>query len=245
MLKLLRNICFVSLVFPCAHADKISVPLDKVSLSFSAEQWVKTSTAKLEVSINAVLTNTSLAEMRSKILKNLNTIAKAQWHITQFNRSQDNSGLERLYVNAQARVDQALLANVNDSAKKVSQPGAKYQVANIDFSPSDQDIQSVKNLIRQDLYQKVQSEVAQLNQQFKEQHYSVFRVLIVSPDELANQRPQLQRFAKKNMVLAEAASYGANISVSNKVKLTALVTVASNRKVDNINHDKPSSNNKS
>ncbi len=123
------------------------------------------------------------------------------------------------------------MAGVNANAKKVSVPGATYKISNIDFSPSDQDIQGVEKQVRQKLYQNIQKEIDALNSQYKTQQYSVFRVLITSPDSASYQRPQLDRYAKKNIMMAQMPA-AANIAVRNKVKLVALVTVASNRPIE-------------
>ena len=126
--KLVRLICitfsFLLSVQNSVYAKSHTV-LDKVTIGLSSEHWVKTESANLKVTINATLTNSSLMVMRQKIMANLNKIAKGDWHITQFSRSQDSSGLEKLYVNAEARVNQALLTNVNVKAKQVTQPGVR------------------------------------------------------------------------------------------------------------------------
>ena len=124
--------------------------LDRVQMMLSAEKWVTTTTAKIEVTINATLTQTSLVQMRRQILQNLNTIAKGEWHIVQFNRRQGSSGLENLYVNATVRVAQVLLSGVYDLAKKVSKPGVQYKVTNIDFSPSFKDVKRVEKAVREE-----------------------------------------------------------------------------------------------
>ncbi len=232
MLKISSLICLLPLVSTAVLAqDFIKQPLDKVSMTMSSERWVKTNTAKVQVTINATLTNVSLAQMRKQILDNLSKIAKSEWHITQFNRSQDTSGLEKLFVNAEARVNQSLLSNVNVQAIKSSKPGMKYKINDIDFSPSDFDVQKVKKLVRQDLYKKITSEITQLNTSYKQQNYSLYQVMFVSPGTNYPQRQQLQSYAKKNIAFAAVESYAGGISVSNKVKMTALVSIASNRKV--------------
>lgn len=207
-------------------------PLDKVSLVFNAQRWVQTDTAVLQVTINATLTKSSLVEMRSQIMANLNKIAKGDWHITNFNRSQDSSGLEKLYVNAQARINQSLLTNVNANAKQISKPGVSYRINNIDFSPSDADVQQVKQQVRQDLYKKIQDELNVLNKQYEDQKYSVFRVYFTSPDTANQMYQNRQPYAKKMVNFVAEASAAPAVSVSNKVKLSAVVTLASNREVD-------------
>lgn len=218
----------ISLIALPTYARYKPLPIDKVSFVVNAEQWVKTDTAKLVVTINATLTKKSLVEMRQQIMKNLNTIAKGDWHITQFSRSQDNSGLERLYVQAENRVNQSVLPAVNQKAKSISQPGTKYQVSDIDFKPSDQDIEAVKAQVRQDLYSKIDKEAQALNNQFNKQKYSLYNVQISVPGAAYPQAREVQRMAKANIAFA-AAQYSSNISVSNKVKLIAYVTLASNR----------------
>ena len=230
MFKFSRLICLLPLISTTVIAkDIIEQPLDKVSLTLSSERWVKTNTAKVKVSINATLTNLSLVQMRRQILENLNKIAKADWHITQFNRSQDTSGLEKLFVSAEARVNQSVLSNVNIQAEKSSKPGIKYKINNIDFTPSELDVQKVKKLVRQDIYKKITSEISQLNTIYSKQQYSLYRVMFVLPGNNYAQNQKLQRYAKKNVAFALAPSYAGEISVSNKVKMFALVSIASNR----------------
>ena len=78
--------------------------MDKVLFQISARQWVSTQSALLTVNINATLNNADLVKARADIMNNLNTIATGEWQLTQFDRSQDSSGLEKLYVAAQARI---------------------------------------------------------------------------------------------------------------------------------------------
>ena len=68
------------------------VMLDKVAFQVSAKQWVSTKTALLSVNINATLTNADLVKAREAIMDSLNNIAKGDWHLIQFDRSQDSSG---------------------------------------------------------------------------------------------------------------------------------------------------------
>ncbi len=203
--------------------------LDKVAFSLTAKKWVKTDTARLQVNVNATLSNTNLMRMRQDIVKNLNTIAKGSWQITQFKRSQDNSGLEKLYVSAEARVNQSLLTNVNNIATKVSKPGVKYNVENIDFTPSLAEVEAVKRSVREMLYSQANDEINNLNKQYPNQKYTLNQ-LVVLPEGATNIRPQLKRMQLENTMMAMVAT--PQISVSNEVKLSAVVSVASNRDED-------------
>ncbi len=123
-------------------------PMRKVLFRVGLEKWVTTTVARVEVSINATLSKAGLAKARNDIMKNLNHIAKGDWHVTQFYRSQDSSGLERLTVRAEARIGEANLTNVRKVAKSITRPGATYRISNIDFTPSLSEVQKVRSDVR-------------------------------------------------------------------------------------------------
>ncbi len=207
-------------------------PLDKVQMMLSADKWVNTTTAKVEVAINATLTQSSLVQMRRQILKNLNIIAKGEWHIVQFNRRQGSSGLENLYVNATVRVAQSTLSEVYNLAKKVSKPGVQYKIMNIDFSPSSSDVKRVEKLVRQELYRKINNEVAELNGIYTKQHYSVHHIVFSDKAQSNRIFEKMQRSSRANKMYAAMSSPNVAVPVSNKVTMNAIVSIASNRGID-------------
>lgn len=200
-----------------------TLPLDKVSFQVSAKEWVSTQTALVAISINATLSNEDLIKARAEIMNNLAKIASGTWHITAFNRSQDSSGLEKLFAEAQARVAQADLTQVYQNAKKVSKPGATYTINSMEFTPSLQEIQNIKAQVRETLYQIANQEIARLNKIYPEQHYTLNRLSIIDGDQ-----PSTPRLYKQQLnTLAVAAAPA--IAVSNEIMLSAVVESASNR----------------
>ena len=81
-------------------SDTPPLVLDKVSLQLTARDWVSTDKALLHINVNMTLNNADMVQARADILKNLKKVAEGEWHITRFDRSQDSSGLEKLYVQA-------------------------------------------------------------------------------------------------------------------------------------------------
>lgn len=203
--------------------------LDKIFFQVSSKQWVSTQTALLSVTINATLTNADLVKTRSDIMARLAKVAKGDWHLIEFNRSQDTSGLEKLYVLAQARVDQAALTDVYQNAKSVSIPGAKYEINSIEFKPSLEETQAVKDAVRGQLYQKVNDELTRINKMYPTQNYSLNNLIFVEGDGPVAVKPYR---AKEMNALAMSAG-PAPLAVSNELVLTALVEAASNRKQGN------------
>ena len=91
---------FVALMVlsPFAFSEDTTPPLvlDKIVFQTQAKQWVSTKTVLLSVSISVTLSNADLVKARSEIMSSLNQIAEGDWHLIQFDRSQDSSGLEKL-----------------------------------------------------------------------------------------------------------------------------------------------------
>lgn len=216
---------------PIALAEDVvpQLVLDKVVFQVSAKEWVTTQTALLNVTINVTLNNADLVRARADIMDSLNKVAKGDWHLLQFDRSQDNSGLEKLYVQAQARVDQSALTDIYQNAKSVSMPGANYQISGVEFKPSLEETQQVKAKVREKLYQQINDELARMNKAYPAQHYSVSNLIFVQGDNVV----QPQAYEAKQMNVMAMASAPAPLTVSNELVLTAMVEAASNRQQGN------------
>lgn len=202
--------------------------LDQVILQVYEEQWVKTNQAKVNILVNATLEKDALAKARQEIRSNLQRIAKGDWHITQFMRSQDSSGLETVEVRAEARLDESALSNLHQAAKAMSKPGASYQVESIDFTPSAVELADARSKLRTAIYQKINDEIAQLNTVYTTQQYQVHKINFIEG--------YLQHAGKARGGAMDSSMYALPIApavtVSNKLSKTALVVLASNRKTD-------------
>lgn len=226
-MKKIAGMLLLSTLATLAQAadSQSALTLDKVMFQLSAREWVSTQTALLTVSVNATLGNADLVKAREDIMANLKKIAEGSWQITQFDRSQDSSGLEKLYVAAQSRVPQASLTNIYQNAKAVSKPGASYEVNGVEFKPGLEEFQQAKSNLRNTLYQKVNDEIARLNKIYTNQSYSLNNIVFFEGDVAV---PMQKEFQTNRMALAAAAPAAA-ITVSNELVLGALVELASNR----------------
>jgi hypothetical protein len=228
IMKKMLALFTLSLLSSWSIADSLTIqtPLDKIAFQLSDKEWVKTESALLTINVNATLTQADLVKARSEIMANLNKIATGEWHIIQFDRSQDSSGLEKLVVQAQARISQSLLTALYEQAKKVSKPGATYTVSTIEFKPSLQEIQRVKTALRERLYHLVDEELARLNKLYNHQNYSINRLYLIEGDAPPMQTKAYPAAAMRNMVLASASE---PMAVSNEITMTAMVEVGSMR----------------
>jgi len=160
-----------------ANAITISSPeLNKVTYELTAEDWAKTNTATVSVGVDAVFDENKLEQVRTDILQKLNQLTPgAQWHITTFSRNQDQSGLERLQVQAQARVNNTALGDLRQQAKSLSKPGQTFTILNIDYSPSLAEIEATRLELHKQIYNQAKAELAQLNQLYPNQKYYLHR----------------------------------------------------------------------
>jgi hypothetical protein len=230
-MKRVAGILVCALLSSMSQAAEISLPnrtLDKVVFQVSAKQWVSTQSALLSINVNATLSNADLVKARADIMDHLNKIASGEWHVLQFDRSQDSSGLEKLFVEAQVRVPQSSLTNIYQNAKDVSKPGATYSVTGIEFKPSLEEVQQVKSQLRQRLYQQVNEELARLNKVYSAQHYTVNRLYIIDGEVVPQTEPYQARKMNSMMVAAVAAPAPA-LTVSNEITMSAMVEAGSNR----------------
>lgn len=193
--------------------------LNRVHYVVQQEQWVISDTARVIVSINANLTDAALDRFQDKMNQNLAALAKnVAWHVTQFNRSQDSSGLEQVSAQAEARISNAALAGLRAKADKLSQPGTKYQIVDIQYGPSDEDIQKAKESLRQKIYVAIDDEIRRLNKLYRQQFFvnSIdFNLTPITPP-----MPALMRVA-----VADNMSSG-NVPVNEKLVLQADVVLA-------------------
>ena len=212
-----------------AASDSPEMVLDTIEFQMSAKQWVNTQTALLSVDINATLTDKDLVKTRTDIMSKLSKIAAGDWHLTRFDRSQDSSGLEKLYVQAQVRIPQTLLTNLYQNAKDVTKPGATYEVSSIEFKPSLEEIQQVRNQLREKLYQQTNDELTRVNKIYPTQQYTLYNIGFYEGENLPMMpAKRVQPAAEMNAMVAPMLAMPP-LTVSNELILTAMVQLASTR----------------
>lgn len=223
MKRWMRSLIYLVVTVPGLLLAKSTMPLDQIVYQVQADNWVSTSSADVSITIDATLDKSGLSQMRQEMMNNCKKIADVEWHVTSFNRFQDPSGLEKINATVQGRVPEDKLSAVREQAKAVSRPGATYQISGIDFQPTLAEVQKVKANLREDLYQKINEEVARLNKLFPQQQYSVHQVDFLGALKL--DQPQAVNRAKVMSMEVSQAS----LVVSNKLTLTATVVIAANR----------------
>ncbi len=221
MRKIVSVLAGLFLMLPAWADVNLEPLLNKVTLQLSAEQWVTTKTALVTVGINASVSDSDVGKIQSTILDKLNQLTgKAEWHIISFDRSQDQSGLEKVQVSAQARLPESALSGIRDKAKSMSKPGETFTLDNVQFTPSDDELRTANTTLRENIYQQAKVELDQLNKQYPDQKFYLHQINFMG--ELTP-GPMPQVMAKFSNGIGAASN---NLSVGDKMRITATIVLA-------------------
>ncbi len=226
---------------PVSFPPFMHTPLNKISYQVMVEKWATSDTAKVTVNMDGALDKIGLSNTNKHLLTNLNKIApNADWHITQFNRDQDKSGLDMLHIVAEARLSQNMLSDLRNKAKEITKPGETYTINNIDFSPTLVEMQKTEAEARAEIYAQVKQEIDRLNKAYPEQHYFLNEIDLNSG---ASPTPTPMMFkGGRNMMaevsMAASSSNMTDVSVPVNAKVTEIAQVviaakmSSNKSID-------------
>ncbi|MCR9214152.1 MAG: hypothetical protein NXI13_10575 [Proteobacteria bacterium] len=200
---------------------------DQVVLNLTTEGWVQTDTAKVSVFVDLVQQQETPEELKKRIDDSLVSLAKdAEWRVTSSNQRLDQTGLNRWYVTAEARVHESLLPGLQDRAKSASSPGYKVGISFVDFTPSLAEFEKLRADLRSDIYKQAVAEVERLNAVLPGSDYHVQKVDFVQ--QYAAPRMENMR-AQTMMVKSQAdeagSGGGAQLVVSVNQSLSAQVVL--------------------
>jgi predicted secreted protein len=222
---------FLALAPAAAAADQLPLPPDSVNLSLSAEGWVEAAKARLVVAIDSARPAAEAGELRSGVHDSLaKLVPNADWHVTAFDRSRDQTGLERWHMEAEARVPETALDGLYDRAKAQSKPGEQVSVVSIDFTPELAELETVIAELRAKIYEKAKDEIARLAGLYPDRTY---RMREISFGREGGPAPVPMTMMKTARAAAPAAEAGAPadsgyapLGVAEHVELNASVVLA-------------------
>jgi len=206
-------------------------PDDRVMFDVSAEDWVTTKTAHVTVEVEAAVSASTAGTTRAEMTKTVDSLAKADWRLTSFNRSQDQTGLERWSATFEARVAETDLNGLGETAKKLSKAGLQLSIADIDFSPTLQEMEAARASLRTQVYKIANDQLTALNASLPGRAYRIALINFTGDEDNAQPMPRIVRGRPgvvMNMAMAApaAAPEPAPVERSEKVTLNARVVFA-------------------
>jgi hypothetical protein len=197
----LLSFLFVFSFFTPAWAQEPTKPDDTVSFDLSAEDWVTTKTAHVALDVEAAVTAANAGSMRADMAKAVNDAAKADWRVTGFNRSQDQTGMERWSVTFDARLPESALNGLSDAVKKASKAGMQMTVGDIDFSPTLDETESARATLRTHILKDAGEQLTTLNTALPGRSYRIAQITF-EPEAFT---PFRQIHPRPMMAMASAA----------------------------------------
>ena len=128
-------------------------------IKLKEEAWVQATDVGLKLSVSTTGKSEELAKKRSELMANLKKLADTSWHVTNYARSEDKTGLERNTIFVEARVKESKLGSITSQIKKMNKPGVKYEIDDVDFVPSTEAKQQVRQMLRERLYKRSKEEI--------------------------------------------------------------------------------------
>jgi len=185
---LLTSVLLLSLLSP-ALAQEIVKPDDTVSYQLSAEDWVTTKTAHVTLNVEAAVNTSDAGDMRADMTKAVNEAARGEWRVTSFNRSQDQTGMERWSVAYDARLPESDLNGLADAVKKASKSGMQITVSDIDFTPTLAETEAGRAALRARLLKEAQDQLASLNSTLPDRSYRIAHISFENEGVTPQPRP--------------------------------------------------------
>ena len=203
-------------------------PDDRVVFDVSAEDWVTTKTAHVAIAIEAAVTSNTAGSIRGDMTKAVNDLAKADWRLTSFDRSQDQTGMERWSATFEARLPENELSGLGENAKKLSKQGMQLSVSSIDFSPTLDEMEALRGNLRAQIYKIANEQLATLNSAIPGRNYRIAVINFTGDEEQPMPRVMKGQRAMAMMAMAPqpAEAPSTPMERAEKVSLTAGVVFA-------------------
>lgn len=199
-----------------------------INYQLASQTWVKATSAKVTVSVNASLNAKQLATFQDSVMEKLNGLSqsdkKKNWRITSFTQNRSQSGLENVVLTADKRLPAKELASISNKVSALSHSGVNYKVSNIDFSPSFEQVQKSKQQLRQKMLQTVLKQLDQTNGLFKGEAYHLKSMNFNSQYYGGPVHPVPMASFAVNSVARKAPT--PSLNVSQKIKMTANVELS-------------------
>jgi hypothetical protein len=200
-----------------------------VIFDLSAEDWVMTKNAHVSVNVEAAVSDKTAGTMRGDMIKAVNDLAKGDWRLTNFNRSQDQTGLERWSATFETRLPENMLSGLGDGVKKLSKAGMQLSLGDIDFSPSLDEMETARGVLRTKLYKEASDQLTALNTALPGRNYRIATINFTGSNDEPGPVPMprvVRGQAMMAMAVPASAPAAPPMERAEKITLNARVVLA-------------------
>ena len=203
--------------------------LNIVTYQQQAEEWVTAHSAKIQLSVHVTTQEKNFAAVQKRTLNKLEQLSgNNPWHIYNFTKTQDQSGLETLNWELGIRLPLPLATKLKEKIAKLSQPGEQYTVNDLDFQPSLEEKQAIVSGLRQKIYTQITTELKNLNKSFAPNRYFLHKVTFSTPTSITSATPLLGSSVRTLPSLPNSTSLlnaeqGSDLILTAEVELATIV----------------------
>lgn len=195
-------------------------PMDSISLTLSAEEWVEAKDAKVTVGIEAAFQGVDAGSVRGEMLAALDTLAPgADWRFVRFDRSTTSSGLEQFSAVTETRLADAALDGLADRVQNAGRAGFKLSLHDVSFTPTLAEVEAVQSALRQEIYGMAGDELERVRSAYADRDFRVASIEFYMGAPPVMPEPRL-RVMEAVQATADAFSSG-GVSVSQQLVLSA------------------------
>lgn len=205
---------------------------DTIHFNLTAETTVINDTVKVMASIEAVIQpGQDDPALRSEIRSTLSKlISGADWQFSNFVRSTDRTGLERVSLTATTRVSETENSNLDGRAVSVSRPGLTIVRVTVDQSIPHVKIEAAEHTLRMTLLTRANDELAAVNTIMgkDKQTSAVYRVSGIEFEREGSSDYSHMRTKSyaATAIMESAASDDSVLGHAEKIKLNARLTLS-------------------
>lgn len=217
-----------ALVLPAAAAAQdFPPPMDSISLTLSAEDWVEADEAKVMIGIEAAFQGVDAGNVRTEMLSALGGLATdANWRFVRFDRSTSASGLEQYSATVESRLPDTALDGLSDKVNDAGRAGFKLSLIDVAFTPTLAEYEAVNSDLRAEIYRMAGEELEQVTAAYPDRDYRVASLEFYAGGDPIMAEPRA-RMMEAVQAAADAFSSGGGVSVSQKLVLSARLILES------------------
>ena len=207
-----------------AYADNNAPSESTMSFSKSSEIIVKSTTALVNIIVNATALQGDSTIIQKAAIDNLaNVLPKIDWKVVDYKETQADSGAQNIRLVIQARLTSEEIKTLQKELKSNNSNNSSFKVEVVNFDPTPEMLDQAKDNTMISMYQSIEQYVQELNNKTNS-HYFI-RSVSYSTNESPIE-PRGVMYTKMNMLAGTAPNDSNELTVSKKMTMSAYVTLA-------------------
>jgi hypothetical protein len=208
-----------------AFADTNTPQESTISFSKNSELVVKSTTALVNVTVNATALQGDNTIIQKAAIQNLSVILpKVDWKVVDYKETQADSGAQNIKLVIQARLTEQEIKSLQKELKNTNSNNSRFNVEVVSFDPTTYMINQAQDDMMISMYQSVKQYVDQFNAKTSS-HYFIRSISYGVNDSPVAGKALV--FAKMDMPVEDQQGNTADdFTVSKKMTMSAYVTLA-------------------